>query len=224
MEILTTGASGIIGSYLSKEFKGIAPYHEDCDLTYWESVKKLPEVDTIIHCAHVGTYGRDYRGSIEKNIAMFVNLRRRYPDAKIIAIGSGAMYDKSKPIIKVGEYEEPIYPQDLYGLSKRLTADLADVTLIPFGLYADTRYIGMVKQCVRMNKPVPIIQDVKFSWTTLEYLVKAVKIAIKEGKGRYNVCEFDMTLTEVAQKLGAKEIIYLKEGMANEYTGTTRLR
>ncbi|MBU1092562.1 NAD(P)-dependent oxidoreductase [Patescibacteria group bacterium] len=224
--ILITGASGVIGQYLLKNLNDVTGlYHDDCDLAVWKDVEKLDlDIEAIIHCANSGTYGRDYPGSVEKNIAMFVNLRRKFPNARIIAFGSGAMYDKSKPIVRAWENDDVVYPKDLYGLSKRLTVDLADVTLIPFGLYTDIRFISLAKQCIKRGEPVPIIQDVKFSWTTMEYLLDNVKWALRRGEGRYNLCEFDMTLTEVAKKLGAKEITYLREGMANEYTGSSRLR
>jgi len=66
---------------------------------------------------------------------------------------------------------------------------------------------------------VKIFQDVKFSWVNTSDLPSAVRWAIHNGSGRYNLCGYDMTLTEMAKHLGARKITYLTGGMGNEYTG-----
>lgn len=218
---LITGAGGFIGSYLAKNFpEARCIGHNDCDLADWEKVRDFDwEGDTIINCAHVGKYGVDIPGTLEKNVMLLINLRKRWPKAKIISFGSGAMYDKSKPIIKAKEYGTFSYPTDLYGLAKRLTVDMSDVTLIIFGLLAKTRFVKSVLDHIKNNEPTVIFQEALFSWVNLTDLPNVIKWSIKYGKGRYNLCGFDMLLSDVAKVLGAKEIIYQKKGMALEYTG-----
>ena len=115
--------------------------------------------------------------------------------------------------------DPPVYPKDLYGLAKRLTVDMSDVTLIPFGVFARYRFVKMVLERVEQGGVVEIFQEAKFSWVNLKDIPRAIKWAIEKGKGRYNLCGFRMTLTELARFLGAKKISYLKDGWANEYTG-----
>jgi nucleoside-diphosphate-sugar epimerase len=217
VETLITGASGYIGRYLCENLDNIkALTHKECPLEDMDAVRRFKwDGETIVHCAHSGEYGKSSPDDIGRNIAMMVNMRLRWPEAKIIAFGSGAVYDKSKPICHASE-DDIAYPLDYYGLSKRATIGLADTTLIPFGLYGDTRFVESVR---RDLDNVTIYQDVKFSWVNVCDLPSAVKWAIKNESGRYNLCGYDMTLTEMAVHLGARKITYLKEGMGNEYTG-----
>ena len=215
MAVLVTGALGTIGRYLGSSLECTRLTHDVCDLTNWNSVKRFEwEGDTIVHCAHSGIYGQDRPGLVEENVAMFVNMRRRWPEAKIIAFGSGAMYDKSKPIVEAKE-TDVAYPSDSYGMSKRLTLDLADVTLIPFGLYSNTRFVRVVRE---RPDDVRIYQDIKFSWVNLSDMPEVIKWAT-DKKGRYNLVGYNMTLTEMAVRCGATKITYLQQGMGNEYTG-----
>lgn len=219
MNILVTGSKGDIGSYLMENLdNATALSHQDCDLTDWKQVKKVKwEGQAIIHCACATQYNKG--GRIEDDIKMFVNLRRRWPKAKLIAFGSGAMYDRTQEIIKVSS-DYVAYPKDNYSLSKRLTVDLADVTLIIFGLEADVRFIKAVKET---PNGVQIYQDTLFSWVKIEDLPKIINWAIKEGKGRYNLCSYDMSLTDMALKYGATNIKYLQPGIGLEYTGQNEI-
>jgi dTDP-4-dehydrorhamnose reductase len=221
MKMLITGATGFIGNYLASKFpEAKAITHGDCDLTKWNEVFKFNwEGEVIINCAHVGKYGEDKDGNLEKNIKLLANLRRRWPSAKIINFGSGAMFDKSKPIVKARE-DDIAHPTDLYGLSKRMTVDVADVTLIVFGLFSKSRFVQSVLDHLDKNEPVVIFQDVLYSWVNLVDLPNVIRWAIQNGNGKYNLCGYDMLLSKMAKYLGASDIIYQKPGLAFEYTGT----
>lgn len=209
MERLILGASSFVGQHI--ELDGARPTHRELDLTDYDSVKRYKwDGNLIIHCANAGQYGTATAKDLVANMQMFANLKVRWPKAKIIAFGSGAMYDKSKDIIKASEYDK-VMPLDYYGLSKRATVDLADVTLIPFGIYGDTRF---VREC-RTGK-VTIYKDMNFSWVNASDLSLAV-LWTQDKSGRFNLCGYDMTLTGMAIHEGAK-ITYLNEGMG-EYTG-----
>jgi nucleoside-diphosphate-sugar epimerase len=222
-DVLITGADGFIGSNLAKEFPNAKTVsHKECDLSDWKKVEKFDwEGKTIINCAHVGVYGKDENGSLEKNILLLSNLKRRWPMAKLISFGSGAMFDKRKPIIKAKEDDDKDYPVDLYGLSKRLTADMSDVTLIIYGLFAKTRFVKSVLDHINRKEPVVIFQEALYSWVNLVDLQDVIRWSIENGKGKYNLCGYDMLLSDVARFIGAKEIIYQNTGMANEYTGAS---
>lgn len=209
MEYLITGSTSFVGQHI--DLDGARPTHKELDLTNYDSVKRYKwDGNVIVHCANAGQYGRSTAEDLKANVQMFTNMRLRWPDAKIIAFGSGAMYDRSRDVIRASEYDDAT-PTDYYGLSKRKTVDMADVTLIPFGIYGDTRF---VKEC-RTGK-VTIYKDMDFSWVNASDLTLAVLWTQDKG-GRFNLCPFDMTLTEVARREGAK-ITYLTEGMGH-YTG-----
>ena len=220
MKILLTGVNGFIGSYLVSQFpKAATLTKNNCDLTDWSQVSNYKwEGEVIINCAHVGKYGEDQDGYLESNIKLLTNLRRRWPGAKIINFGSGAMFDKSGPIIRAKE-TDVVYPNDLYGLSKRMTVDIADVTLIVFGLFSKSRFVKSVLDHMSKNEPVVIYQDVLYSWVNLVDLPGVIKWAIKNGRGKYNLCGYNMLISKVAKFLGASDIVYQKPGLAFEYTG-----
>lgn len=219
MKILITGCHGVIGSYLSKNLPNITTLsHQDCDLTDWGSVKNVKwEGEVIIHCAVDTVFKENKPNTIENDIKMIVNLRRRWPDCKLIGFGSGAMYDHTKPIIKAKPYDVPKYSSDFYCLTKLLTVDLFDVSLIIYGLEGpENRFI---KSVIEKPDNFVINQDLLYSWTNIKDLSKFVKWSIKKGHGRYNICTYDMSLTDMAIKYGATNIKYKEEGMGNEYTG-----
>lgn len=210
MERLILGASSFVGQYI--ELDGARPTHKELDLTDYDSVKRYKwDGDIIVHCANAGQYGTATAEDLVANMQMFTNMRVRWPHAKIIAFGSGAMYDKSKNIVKANEYDEAT-PLDFYGLSKRATVDMADVTLIPFGIYGDTRFVS---ECRKGE--VTIYKDMNFSWVNASDLTLAV-LWTQDKSGRFNLCGYDMTLTGMAIHEGVKKITYLNEGMG-EYTG-----
>lgn len=216
-KILITGAGGFIGSYLAQVFPEADKIsHKDCDLSDWNQVKKIQaDANVVINCAHIGVYGKDIIGTVEKNILLLKNLRKKWPKAKIISFGSGAMFDKRNTIVKASEYDLAT-PTDLYGLSKKMTADLSDVTLIIFGLFGKTRFIKAVLDHIDNNEMVTIYQDVLFSWVNLVDLPNVIRWSIKYGKGRYNLCGYNMLLSEVAHFLGAKKIEIQNPEIGNE--------
>ena len=131
--ILITGANGFIGSNLKEYFMDkynlLTPRSFELDCTNEEQTKSFfqqNKIDFVIHCATVGGIRgvEDKPETIEKNLKMVENIiSYKEEKTKVILFGSGAMYNKSRPIQKAKEKEiGTIEPYDLYGKSKVLIA------------------------------------------------------------------------------------------------------
>ena len=127
--IFITGAGGFIGRNLeerfSKKYKLLTPGHKELDLLDEKAVDnffKKNKVDVVINCAVIGGSRKEehVEYALSGNLRIFFNLLKnkdRYK--KMIHFGSGAEYDKSKPIIKVKETDlEKTIPKDEYGFFK----------------------------------------------------------------------------------------------------------
>lgn len=131
MNVFLTGSGGFIGSnlaeFLSREYSLVSPRSFELDLTDARAVEKFfakNEIGAIVHCATVGGVRGvpDPADTIERNLAMFKNLADVSASAgsiPMIVFGSGAQYDKSRPLKRVRECElGEFVPKDSYGLSK----------------------------------------------------------------------------------------------------------
>lgn len=114
--ILITGAgpNGVTGHLikdkLSTKYDILTPSSKELDLTNDEEVDfffRGKSINYIIHCA---TFRSNHNIShfvdeeLESNIRMYFNLAKHAHEVeKMIYFGSGAEYDKSKPIIEVSE-------------------------------------------------------------------------------------------------------------------------
>ena len=134
MNILLTGSGGFIGknlkTYLQDKYNLLTPRSYELNLIDEQAVKKYFEyndMDFVIHCASTGGARgiQDRDTTIEDNLAMVDNiLNYKKAKTRVILFGSGAMYDKSRPLHKVKEEEiGNVIPKDLYGKSKMLIAE-----------------------------------------------------------------------------------------------------
>src|SRR3990167_9393100 len=134
--ILITGKSGFIGrnltENLSLEYNIFAPTHRDLELLDEKAVEKFihnNKIKIVIHCANIGG-GRDttnVRNVVYKNLRIFFALTRNLEYLeKIIHLGSGAEYDKSRPLIKIKETDfDKRIPSDDYGFAKYVCSKFA---------------------------------------------------------------------------------------------------
>lgn len=221
--ILVTGGSGFIGrnicELLAPKLNILAPPHKELDLLDFGAVDNYVAkqyIDGIIHAANVGTYGQDIPHSFEKNIQIFVNLSRLASSSrKMITLGSGAEYDKRRPLVRIKESDFGKHiPVDSYGFAKyscsliaRGNPYIAVLRLFGvFGKYEDRekRFISYaVNQAVK-KQPIIINQNVAFDYLFINDLVNIIEYVLthRMKHKEYNVGSGErMDLVSIAKKI-----------------------
>lgn len=252
--ILITGGSGYIGTnlreHLAVTYAVLTPGHNALDLLDNAAVEryfKTHRIDVVIHCAVVGGSRAEEHvgGSIATNLRMFFNLVRcRKYFKKMIHLGSGAEYDKSRSLHKVNEEDFGIrVPADEYGFYKYVCGQYIEnsadpiVNLRIFGLFGPgedyrLRFISNMLARSVLGLPLAMNQDAYFDYVWMKDFVRIVEHFIEHNaKYRsYNIGTGKRVwLSAIAQKIkaitGAKGAITVqKKGFNKEYTcGTTRL-
>ena len=251
MNILLTGSGGFIGknlkTYLQDKYNLLTPRSYELNLIDEQAVKKYFEyndIDFVIHCASTGGARgiQDRDTTIEDNIAMVDNiLKYKKAKTRVILFGSGAMYDKSRPLHKVKEEEiGKVIPKDLYGKSKMLIAEKVKnrddvVCLNIFACYGygekENRFPSYAINQVLKGEDIEINQNVIFDYLFVEDMVKIVEhyITYKPISNIINITPTkSVSLEEIAKIANSfcenKVNIKIKNPiMNNEYTGDNSL-
>lgn len=246
-KILITGASGFIGKNLKEAFSSgynlLRPSHKKLDLldtkkVYQYLVANKP--DCIIHTSFIGV-SRNFKTKgniIYPNLRMFLNLLKGEKFfKKMILLGSGAEYDKSRSLIKVKEKEfGQSIPQDQYGFSKYLCSLLIEnkpkiINLRLFGIFGKgedykTRFISNTICKMLFGLPITIKKNVFFDYLYVDDLVKIIDYFVNH-KPEYNFYNIGrgksvdlITLAKIILKTGKKKlpINIFKKGLNKEYT------
>ncbi len=249
--ILVTGSSGFIGKnlteYFSHTYHLFTPTHKELDLLDSQRVYRFiadNKIEYIIHAANVG--GKrfdDHQGDIVGiNLRMFFNIVRAQDLVKkIIYFGSGAEFDKSRPIKNVTEEDlGKRIPTDDYGFYKyvcsRYVNDLSDrkiVCLRLFGVYGKYedylwRFISnaIVKNLLLL--PIDINKNVYFDYLYVNDLMKITDYFISH-ETKYNIYNAvsgtKIDLITFASKINAlssfkSKIIIRNQGLNMEYTAS----
>lgn len=247
MKIFLTGGSSFIGKsileQLNDKYVIVAPRSVDLDLTDSEAVLeflRLQKPDMIIHAANIGGKRNqlEKNDTAEKNLRMFFNLvRGKEYFNRMIALGSGAEYDKSRSIINITEAEFDEYiPIDQYGFSKYVMAKYAEKVdyithLRLFGVYGKyedytIRFISNSICRALYDLPLEINQNTRFDYLLVNDLVRILNLFInnKPTHKFYNIASgVGVELTSIAgiiNELMSKKlpISCRTIGMNNEYT------
>lgn len=249
--IFITGAGGFIGKNLVEKLKNkynlIAPRHKDLDLLDEKAVDsffKKNKIDVVINCAVIGGSRKEEHvdSSLSGNLRIFFNLlRNKNKYKKMIHLGSGAEYDKTKPIVKVKETElGKTIPKDEYGFFKYICSkyiekekDIICIRIFGlFGKYEDYRYRFISNAIVNNLKGLPIImnQNVFFDYVYIDDFIKIINYFINhEAKHKfYNSGTGNkMDILTIAKKINLisdkkSKIIVKNKGLNNEYTCDSR--
>jgi len=225
-------------------FDLLTPTHAELELEDKGAVDKYFEknkIDIVINCASRG----DRSGAIKHDLKIWTNLVNNANKVKrIIHIGSGAEYDKSRPIVRIKEEEfGKRIPDDDYGYTKYLISKFIEETkhdivcLRPFAVFGkyedpERRFISRSIRRALDYSPIVIYRNVKFDYLWVDDFVNIVDYFITNPPTYkfYNVGTGNpITLTEIARKikyLSGKQIDIkvLQDGVENEYTcNNTRL-
>lgn len=249
--ILMTGSGGFIGRNLKpflerNGFNVIALKSRDYDFTNKDTVASLVKTHQPDLFILAGFYGISDPKNIpadteQKNLAIFKNFFNAAGGKPVITFGSGAEFDKSRPIIKAKESDlGKVIPKDNYGRAKyalsQMIKDYPNVlNLRLFGVYGpyefDSRFITHAAKCNLAHQPITIRQNVIFDYLpvgdlnriVLEFINKKPSdqfINMTPNKG-ISLVEISNIINQISDY--KSEIIIAKEGYANEYTGDNTL-
>lgn len=246
--ILLTGSGGFIGShiksYLSNKFNLFTPRSFQLNLLDKDTVERFVEnnnIEYIIHSASCGVRispDATIDEVAKPNIEMFRNLAEvTSKDRPMITIGSGAEYDKSRPLCKIKESDfGKSVPKDPYGYSKYVISKIIEekdniLNLRLFGIYGYGEDKSRVTSCIINSniakKTIILNQNVKFDFIYIEDFCRIVEYFINNMTDEkfLNVTPTEsieiVDLANIVNRFSdyKSEIIVKNSGMNREYTG-----
>lgn len=248
MKILLTGGSGFIGrniiEMLGKKYAVIAPSSQELDLTDERAVQHFfhaTPVDIVIHSAVRPGHrnSKDSSNQLYVNTRMYFNIVRNAGRFKrLIFLGSGAVYDVSRPVLKVTEEAFDTHvPTDEHGFSKYIIAKhiqhCADAVALNifgvFGKYEDyaIRFISNAICKTIFDLPITIRQNRLFDYLYIDDLIPILEHFIHNTPhaSYYNVTPHSAvelkTIAELVKARSGKQlpIIISTPGLGMEYSG-----
>lgn len=247
MNVLLTGSGGFIGSHIKRhlvdKFEIFCPRHKELDLTDSFAVDSFfdsYDIDFIIHSASCGvriTPDATLQEVAVPNVTMFRNLAKHAsPSCRMITIGSGAEYDKSRPLNRVRESDfGQRIPQDPYGYSKYLISKEIEkrdniLNLRVFGVYGRGEDKSRVTTCIILDKlrsqSIFLRQNVLFQFINIDDLCRIISHFMQNFPTErfINAVPNDSIsikdLAEIVNDISGthSDIIFQKDGWQNEYT------
>lgn len=250
--ILITGAgpNGVTGRLIKEYFKDkyllITPSSKDLDLTNDCAVSRFFQdnhVDYVIHCATFRPHSVDSSHLVDEELES--NLRMYYSLAsqschykKMIYFGSGAEFDKSKPIVKVTEDDfGRTIPKNKYGLGKYIMNEHARKSENIYNF----RLFGTINKYERPNKnvisnlcakailgqPLALRQNCLFSFIDICDVLPIIGRALEADLSHhdYNLVSnrpyFLSDIAEIIQKIAdTNNVMFEQPGLNLEYTAT----
>ncbi len=248
MKILVTGGSGFIGKEFIKRYRKtfdiVAPTHETMDLLNVRSIEQMfskHKFDAVLHLAGAAEQPTDSAIQAD-NLIMFKNIQYMsiaHGVKKLIIVGEGAEFDRSKPIV---DFSEDMFgksiPTDGYGLGRYLINLLASKDKITTSLRLFDVY-GTGGGRMPINKIVAagakgktrivIPRDKTVSAINVTDAVKVIAKFLQNDypKGDYNLTSGDkmsyLQIAKAVKRMAKKdgreiEIVVKQEGCDNEYS------
>ena len=195
MKILLTGGSGFIGrnliEYLKPKYQVFAPTHKELELLDESAVREYfnrNKFDIVLHGAvRPGSRNvQDHSNQLNNNLRMFFNITRNSDKFdKLIFLSSGAVYDVTKPMVKIKEEDfDTDVPEDEHGFSKYIIAKHIEkidnaVELRIFGIFGKyedyaIRFISNAICKALFDLPITIKQNRKLDYLYIEDLIAII--------------------------------------------------
>lgn len=218
--ILITGGGGFVGKSLTLGLSPIkynifAPTHNELDILNKNLLSDYVinnNIEIIIHTAIKGG-----KNILSDTLRMFDNVMSLSDRVdKIIHLGSGAEYSKTRDLKKISEDEFGKYiPVDDYGFAKYICSKLSRnydnvLTLRIFGLYGkyDDYLYKFISNSIAKNLfglPIKIRQNVVFDYLYIDDFIKIVDFFI-DNKINVSAC-YNVTPSESISLVKIAEII-----------------
>lgn len=247
MRILLTGGSGFIGRNFWETYKDkydiLKPSHKELDLSNTDEVDAFfskNKIDVVVHCANIGGLRNsgDLNDIVKTNLKMFFNIvKNKNKFGKMIHLGSGAEYDKSRNIVKIKESDFGIkIPNDDYGFYKYVcskyienSSNIYCLRLFGvFGKYEDylIKFISNLICKYIKKMPLTMIRDCYFDYIYINDLVKIIDYFVnnKPKERFFNVGSGQrVSLLSLAKKINklsnySLPIVVKNKGLNKEYT------
>lgn len=251
--ILLTGAGpkGVTGRLikdrLQSKYTLLTPSSKELDLTNDGAVSEyfnLNKIDYVIHCATFRPASTDSSHlvdeELESNLRMYFALAAQSSKfKKMIYFGSGAEFDKSKPIVGVSENDfGHLIPKNKYGLGKYIMNchTLKSDNIYNFRLFGTVnkyeRYTKNVVSnlCVKaiLGLPIELRQDCRFSFFDINDVISVIERALDQPLKYHDynlVMDDSYLLSEIAEMIlklakSNDKISFAKEGLNLEYTAS----
>lgn len=252
--VLITGAgpTGVTGrairEYLENDYVILAPSSKELDLTDDAAVRSYFDahhIDFVVHCAtyrsNISQTTHMVDEELESNLRMYFALASQSEKfEKMVYLGSGAEYDKSRPIVNIKEEQfGKSIPKNKYGLGKyimnqhcRSSKNIYNLrmfgTLNPYERYTKNVVCNLCAKAI-IGMPLKLKRDVLFSWVDIKDIARAIKYLFEHEVSRhdYNVAlPKPYKLSDIACAIkalsGSKEqVIFEQDGFNNEYTCNT---
>lgn len=245
--VLITGAGGFIGKNIREQLKDkyhlLTPSRRELNLLDKKQVDDYftkKSIDVVVHCALVGgsIKEQEVASALSDNLRMFLNIvSNKGKFKKMIHLGSGAEYDKNRPLINVKETEfGKSIPQDDYSLfkyvSSKIIENYSDIVCLRifglFGKYDDYRLRFISNSICRnlLGLSIVIRQNRVFDYVYIDDFVKIIDYFIdhKASHTFYNMgsgSKIDLvTIARLINRASNKKskIIVKNSGLGHEYT------
>lgn len=252
MNILLTGSGGFIGRNILERRTDkhifLTPRSTDLNLMNSKAVDDFfreHKIDLIIHSASCGVRispDATKEAVAIPNMQMFDNLARHVSSkCRMITFGSGAEYDKSRPITRAKESDfGQSIPQDPYGYSKYKISEKIQqmdnvLNLRIFGIYGKyenpTRFTTYAVKRNLERQPIEINQNVVFHFLDIDDFCRLLDFFIENPVSEkfVNLCPTEsIDLVSLSQLVNENsdfksKITIKKDGLNNEYTGCNDL-
>ncbi len=246
--ILILGSTGFIGRNLKewfekkKQYTVLCPNRKELDLldeNMADSFLAAHKIDVVFNCAIFSPKSEmEELEVIEKDLRMFLNLEKNKDKfGKMFYFGSGAEYDKTKPIVQVKETDiGKSIPKSRYGMVKYVIGQMIDgsdnIYNIRiwglFGKYEDWWTTFISNCCCKAIKdyPISIRKDTYFDYLWIEDFCRIAEWAVGHefeshtyhaGSGRRILLS---EIAKIVRDVSGREldIVICNEGLGNEYT------